>query len=47
MEILLTRLTDDRHRLEILRADGSRDGTTLKTPRTMSASWPMDGGSRG
>src|SRR3954469_11423192 len=31
MEILLTRLTDDQHRLEIVRADGSRDGVTLET----------------
>ena len=31
MQIHLTKLTDDRHRLEIVRADGSRDGVTLET----------------
>jgi hypothetical protein len=31
MEIRLTRLTDDRHQLEIVRADGSREGATLAT----------------
>jgi hypothetical protein len=31
MEIRLTRLTDDRHRLEIVRADGSREDATLET----------------
>jgi hypothetical protein len=31
MEILLTRLTDDRHRMEIARADGSREAVTLET----------------
>jgi hypothetical protein len=31
MQILFTRLTDERHRLEIVRADGSREGATLET----------------
>jgi hypothetical protein len=31
MQILLTRLTDDQHRLEIVRADGSSEALTLET----------------
>lgn len=31
MDILLTKLTDDRHRLEIVRRDGSREASTLET----------------
>src|SRR3954468_10697080 len=31
MEILLTRLTDDRHRMEIARPDGAREAVTLET----------------
>jgi len=31
MDIRLTKLTDDQHRLEIVRADGSREAVTLET----------------
>jgi hypothetical protein len=31
MEILLTKVTDERHRLEIVRDDGSREAATLET----------------
>jgi hypothetical protein len=31
MQILLSKLTDDRHRLEIVRDDGSRDSASLET----------------
>jgi hypothetical protein len=31
LRILLTKLTDDRHRLEVVRADGSRESVTLET----------------
>jgi hypothetical protein len=31
MDIVLTKLTNDRHRLEIVRGDGSREAATLET----------------
>jgi hypothetical protein len=35
MQILLTKLTGDHHRLEIVRADGSREGARLETRSTL------------